>query len=261
MRAVGCPAQAHMHTINAQAHPTPSPAPGRSSRRLAPPPLCRPSCWVSAARGAAGGGACLAASRAWAPPPRAPLIQLFFERRPPPAPAPRPSQSGACTCGSATTACTAPSPTCSARPWTVGAPRPLAALFHTTRMALPQAERAPPPDWGLCTGNRARAQARWRTHTHRVKPRGTSRSAPPPPPRPRPPAEVGIALAGATVMSLVLWFGVRLQGAWIVFFMVYFATICVGIGAAPRVGAGLLLLAAPDLGRTSLRGVWGALAA
>jgi hypothetical protein len=38
---------------------------------------------------------------------------------------------------------------------------------------------------------------------------------------------------GSILMSVVVWFGVKLQGSFVVFWLVYFATICVGIGAGP----------------------------
>jgi hypothetical protein len=47
---------------------------------------------------------------------------------------------------------------------------------------------------------------------------------------------VGVALFGSVIMSVVVFFGVRLQGSFLAFWMIYFATICVGIGglrAAP----------------------------
>ncbi|GBF95049.1 P-loop containing nucleoside triphosphate hydrolase [Raphidocelis subcapitata] len=49
--------------------------------------------------------------------------------------------------------------------------------------------------------------------------------------------EVGIALFGSVVMSVVVYFGVKLQGSLVVFWMVYFSTICAGIGMAYAVAS------------------------
>lgn len=48
-----------------------------------------------------------------------------------------------------------------------------------------------------------------------------------------PTTEVGVALFGSVVMSVVVYYGIKLQGSLVVFWMVYFSTICAGIGERP----------------------------
>lgn len=49
--------------------------------------------------------------------------------------------------------------------------------------------------------------------------------------------EVGVALFGSVVMSVVVYYGIKLQGSLVVFWMVYFSTICAGIGCAYAVAS------------------------
>lgn len=45
-------------------------------------------------------------------------------------------------------------------------------------------------------------------------------------------AEIGIAAVGSVAMAAIVYYGVQLQGSFLVFWITYFATLCVGIGAA-----------------------------
>jgi hypothetical protein len=42
-------------------------------------------------------------------------------------------------------------------------------------------------------------------------------------------AEIGVAALGSVVISAIVYYGVRLEGAFTVFWITYFATLCVGI--------------------------------
>lgn len=42
-------------------------------------------------------------------------------------------------------------------------------------------------------------------------------------------AEIGVAAVGSVVMSAIVYYGVRLQGSFLIFWLTYFATLCVGI--------------------------------
>lgn len=42
--------------------------------------------------------------------------------------------------------------------------------------------------------------------------------------------EIGVACVGSICMSAIVYYGVHLQGSFFIFWMTYFATLCVGIG-------------------------------
>ncbi len=43
--------------------------------------------------------------------------------------------------------------------------------------------------------------------------------------------ELMLNMLGSVVFSIIVFYGVRLQGAWVVFWLVYLLTLSVGIGA------------------------------
>ena len=45
--------------------------------------------------------------------------------------------------------------------------------------------------------------------------------------------ELVLNMLGSILFSIIVFYGVRLQGAWVVFWLVYLLTLSVGIGACP----------------------------